>query len=41
MLFSFKQYGRSSLCEVLMVVKTQKCANCDKFEEKHKSLIKK
>ena len=41
MFFSFKQYGRSSLCEVLMVDKTEKCANCDKFEEKHKSLIKK
>ena len=38
---SFKQYRRSSLCEVLMLDMAEKCANCDKFEEKHKSLVTK
>ena len=35
---NFKQCRRSSLCEVLM---TEKCANFDKFEEKHKRLVTK
>ena len=38
---SFQQYRRSSLCEVLMLDMTEKCANCDKFEEKHKSFVTK
>ena len=38
---SFKQHRRSSLCEVLMLDMTEKCANCDKIEKKHKSLVTK
>ena len=38
---SFQQYRWSSLCEVLMLDMTEKCANCDKFEEKHKSFVTK
>ena len=38
---SFKQQRRSSLCEVLMLDMTEKCANCDKFEKKCKSLVTK
>ena len=38
---NFKQQRRSSLCEVLMLDMTEKCANCDKFEEKCKSLVTK
>ena len=38
---SFKQYRRSSLCEVLVLDMTEKCSNCDKFEEKHKRLVTK
>ena len=36
---SFKRYRRSSLCEVLMLDMTEKCANCDKFGKKPKSYI--
>ena len=38
---NFKQYRRSSLCEVLTLDTRKKCAKCDKFEEKHKSLVTK
>ena len=38
---SFKQYRRSHLCEVLMLDMTKQCDNCNKFEEKHKSLVTK
>ena len=38
---SFKQHRRSSLCEVLMLDMTEKCANCNKIGEKHKSLVTK
>ena len=38
---SFKQYRQSSLCEVLVLDMTEKCANCDKFKEKHKRLVTK
>ena len=38
---SFKQYRQSSLFEDLISDMTVKCANCDKFEEKHKSLVTK
>ena len=38
---NFKQYRRSSLCEVLTLGMREKCAKCDKFEEKHKSLVTK
>ena len=38
---SFKQHRRSSLFEVLMLDMADKCANCDKFEEKHKILVPK
>ena len=38
---SFKQYIRSSFCEFLMLDMTEKCANCDKFEEKHIVLVTK
>ena len=38
---SFKQYRWSSLCEVLVLGMTEKCSNCDKFEEKQKRLVTK
>ena len=38
---SFKQHRRSSLFEVLMLDMAEKCANCDKLEEKHKILVTK